>query len=396
MRKRGLFERLGRHAGVAVGVALMSPGVVTSTELSEKLQIFGHLTQAYGETDRGSIGGATEGGTTDLRKVAVQFRWEISERDTAVVQLSHERRGNDVLFPEQDALEIDWAFYEIRPLPATSFKVGRLNVPLGIYNEVRDVGTLLPFFNLPISFYAGVVNSAETVDGVSVAHTFAARTPWSLDAELYYGGWDTFQQQVDPDAEFDVVSLEARAEDGIGVQLWLHTPIEGFRVGAGALTWLLDSPLSRGGPSKDRFDTFHASLDATLERWTFRAEYRKFKFDQDFGAFLGLPVSLPGKAEREGYYAQLGWWPTPKIGLFGQYEETSLGDNLNLLPELDDLHAERAVSVNYRMRTDLLVRVEFHSADTRLPLGDASQAPGTVQQGKMEVEWVIVAFSVSF
>lgn len=388
-------QRSSVRATVLLSLALLGCRSVSGTEVSEKLQIFGHLTQAYGESDRGSIQGASEDGSTDLRKVAIQFRWEISERDTAVVQISHERRGNDFLFLEPDAVEIDWAFYEMRPTPTTTLKIGRLNVPLGIYNEVRDVGTLLPFFNLPISFYAGVLNSAETVDGVSVAQSIAPRSDWALDAEIYYGGWDTVRQQVHPDAEFGIANFEARAEDGLGVQLWLNTPIEGLRLGAGALTWALGDPLLPTG-GRERWKTYHLSLDASFEKWIFRAEHRRWRFDQDFGAFLGLPMSIPGKGEREGTYVQLGYWATPKIGVFGQVEDTSLGSSVDRLSTLTDLHRDRAVSFNYRFRPDLMLRVEFHSADTRLPIADPDRPMDTIDQELQEIEWAILAFSVSF
>lgn len=364
-----------------------------AAEPPEEIRLFGHLTQAYGASNKGSIAGTTESGTTDLRNVAIQFRWEKSERDTVVVQLSHERRGEDIFSPPGDEVEVDWAFYERRLGEYSALKVGRLNVPLGIYNEIRDVGTLLPFFNLPISFYAGVLSSAETVDGVSIERTFAPRSMWPLDADLYLGGWDTVQQQLHPDTEFGIVNLEARAEDGLGVQLWLETPIQGLRFGAGWLTWLLSGPLTAPG-TQDRWDTYHASLDFSGERWLFRAERRQWRFEQDFGAFLALPISLPGKAQRDGYYVQLGAWLSPKVGLFAQIDDADLKNDLGLLPNVKDFHEDLAVSLNYRFRPDLLLKVEHHMADTQFPLGiPDTAAPGS---GPVDVEWTIVGLSVSF
>lgn len=358
----------------------------------EKFQIFGHLTQAYGRSSRGSIVGTEEDGTTDLRNVAVQFRWNRSSRDAAVVQLSHERRGEDIFAPRGDEVEVDWAFYERRIGEHTALKVGRLNIPLGIYNEVRDVGTLLPFFDLPISMYAGVLNSVETVDGISVSHTFAPRSDWDLTADLYFGGWDTFQQKVSAGTRFGIANLEARAEDGVGVQLWLNTPLPELRFGAGASTWLLDGQLSTSG-SKDRWNSYHVSLDASGDKWMMRAEARHWRFDQDFGAFFGMPDPLFGKAERDGFYVQLGIWLTSKIGLFGQYEMTSLDDNLDLLP-LDDFHEDAALSLNYRFSPDLLAKIEFHTAETRFPLGlPDGRAVGA---DPVDVDWAIVGLSVSF
>jgi hypothetical protein len=207
---------------------------------------------------------------------------------------------------------------------------------------------------------------------------------------LYYGGWDTVQQQVNSDAEFGLINLDARAEDGIGIQLWLNTPIDGLRLGAGGLTWLLDGPLTPTG-TKDRWNSYHLSLDWAADRWMVRSEYRRWEFDLDLGAFFNLPISLPARAQREGFYAQVGVWVTPKIGLFGQFEEARLDNDRQLSVENRDFHEDLALSLNYRFRPDLVARLEYHWADTQFPLGEP-----TVEPGNVDVEWLIAALSVSF
>jgi len=99
-----------------------------------------------------------------------------------------------------------------------------------------------------------------------------------------------------------------------------------------------------------------------------------------------------GTAKRDGYYVQLGVWLTKKIGLFGQYEKTSLDDDLDLL-ELDDFHEDTAASLSYRFRPDLLAKIEFHTAETRFPLGISTPMIGSPP---VEVDWAIVGLSVSF
>ena len=219
----------------------------------------------------GAIRGATGGGTTDLRDVALQFRWEISEQDTVVVQLAHQQRGNDIFSPKNDEVEVDWAFFERRLGADSTLKVGRLNIPLGIYNEVRDVGTLLPFFSLPVSFYSGVLSSAETVDGVSIAHTFASRSRWDLETELYLGGWDTFQQRVDVDR----IRPRESARPGRGcagrATLAGHAVPE-LRVGVGTLTWLLERTDLRAGQAGSLGQLPRLVIDARGDRWMLRAE----------------------------------------------------------------------------------------------------------------------------
>ena len=96
--------------GAAVGIAALAIVLVgipslRAADLPEGLQIFGHLTQAYGESSLGSIRGTSEDGSTDLRKIAIQFRWEKSETDLVVIQLSHEKIGNDIFQPTEKELE---------------------------------------------------------------------------------------------------------------------------------------------------------------------------------------------------------------------------------------------------------------------------------------------------
>jgi hypothetical protein len=70
---------------VLAAVCGLAPSATPATDLAGKVRIFGHLSQAYGESDRGTIQSTTEGGTTDAGNIAVQFRWEISPEDTAVL-----------------------------------------------------------------------------------------------------------------------------------------------------------------------------------------------------------------------------------------------------------------------------------------------------------------------
>ena len=44
----------------------------------------------------------------------------------------------------QPDVALDWLFYEHR-FADGAVKVGRVKIPFGIYNEVRDVGTLLAY-----------------------------------------------------------------------------------------------------------------------------------------------------------------------------------------------------------------------------------------------------------
>ncbi|MCB0299094.1 MAG: hypothetical protein KDE52_03505, partial [Calditrichaeota bacterium] len=70
-----------------------------------------------------------------------------------IVQLTHKRLGLNPLMEITRDIELDWGFFEHRPTPSSYIKFGKVSLPLGIFNEVRDVGVLIPFFFFPSSVY---------------------------------------------------------------------------------------------------------------------------------------------------------------------------------------------------------------------------------------------------
>src|SRR5205085_12405810 len=111
---------------------------------------------------------------------------------------------------------------------STGLKVGKVQIPLGIYNEVRDVGTVLPFYRPSFNFYGEGAFTSETVDGIVVSHNFFNDSAWSVDADAYFGGWDLIETDFASN-----VSSRARVENTVGTQIWLNTPINGLRLGTG-------------------------------------------------------------------------------------------------------------------------------------------------------------------
>ena len=62
-------------------------------------------------------------------------------------------------------------------------------IPRGIYNELRSVGIALPMYRPPVVMYDEGAYFSETIDGLVLARTFLADRPWSIEANLYAGGW---------------------------------------------------------------------------------------------------------------------------------------------------------------------------------------------------------------
>ncbi|MDA8018684.1 MAG: hypothetical protein MPN21_14680 [Thermoanaerobaculia bacterium] len=370
-RSYSLF--LGRLApGILFG-ALLVVGPLSAAD--RKVEIHGFLTQAWGTTDfvdgplsalAGSpteaerLLGLEEGGTFDYRNLALQFRYAITDRDIMLLQLSHEATGISPVDDERDEIELDWGFYERRIGHNTSVKVGRIPIPYGIYNEIRDVGTILPFFRPPYSNYLEGAFTSETVDGVTLAQNFAVESPWSLDLDLYIGQFETF--------EFSPITFGALAvtSDVVGIQLWLNTPLDGLRFGysyqdreeEGGFFRLPDQPTDS--------ESWMASVEAAFHRWSFRTEYRIFE------PFIPAGLLGPVRVDLEllSWYAQLGWRISDLIQLYAQVELQGVEQENPLVvngPVDFDNRDDFGVAINISFSSQVVLKAEYHWVEQEGP-----------------------------
>lgn len=334
-------------------------------ELFDKLQIHGFLTQAYAEASFGEGGfqspvpdeiilGIPEEGTTDYRNLAIQFRYEITPKDIAVLQLSHRRLGNSPLTEVESDVELDWAFYERRLADHTYLKFGRIQIPLGIFNEIRDVGTLLPFFRPTFTFYREGSFSSETVDGIMFGHGFWKDKNWNFDFDVYYGGWDLIE--VDQSTGRSDI---ARAEDAVGLHFWVYTPHPGIRIGGGGQTYNVSGGFLRRPGTQTTWYDYHLSFDGVFSRFVFRTEVRRNRFLATFPNLREVKVPL------DAYYAQFGYFITPKWRVWAQFEKAEAERSSRSFANTIKLNFRRdyAVALNYLLRPNVVFKAEHHLVD---------------------------------
>lgn len=325
-----------------------------------KFHFNGYLTQAYAEADGTPVLGLTEDGTFDYRSAALLFRFELPKKNSFFVQLAHEALGASPIEEVRDDVELDWAFYQHEFGDGTRLRLGRVPIPLGIYNELRDVGTILEFYRPPVGIYFEGAFSAEAVDGVVVSHKFFSQKSWSLGLDVYGGRWNR--------AEFIAPDIaDGRAEDALGAQLWLNTPVSGLRFGFGAQRFDQVGGLLflRSGP-RDEFDTYLFSVDADLSRFVFRMEAQLIKTSFSIAPSNKIP----------GYYFLAGVHATDRLDFYLLYEDSKSklrGGPFGPL-DIDPLYEDWAASVGYHFTPNLLLRLEGHrfrtlAPDVALPLG---------------------------
>lgn len=339
-----------------------------------KLQIHGFLTQAYGTSnfvgDRipvqtGDPGptfneialGIPEDGTFRYWTIALQFRYEMTPRDIMVVQFSSRALGDSPISRIEDEVELDWAFYERRLADHTSLKVGRVQIPLGIFNEIRDVGTILPFYRPPFLFYREGTFTNETVDGIVLSHTFWPESDWSLESDFFIGDWETFE--LTPFIELEASTAN---DQGFGTQLWLNTPIPGLRFGYGIhtrdRTGGAEGVIREPGATTTFLD-WYASVEAAFEKVVFRAEWRQFSGDREVSPALMADDFF---SNIDNYYAHIGYHFTEQFRVYAQYEKNENSLHASVFTNGFDVSLEEdfAIAVNYLFSPNLVLKAEHH------------------------------------
>jgi hypothetical protein len=303
---------------------------------ASRLSIHGYLNQAYATADGGTILGIPEHGTADYRTAALLFRYSLTDHDNLTLEISHRDLGEDIVTAGEPDLKLDWAFYG-RQFGDFNLKVGRIPIPSGIYNELRNVGTVLPLYRAPFNFYLEGAFTSEVVDGMVAGYQTGGNGSWGVDASAFYGGWSMVQRGV---VSGTVVGAPSRVENGAGGQAWLLTPIDGLRVGAGASRYAVVN----GSVLPGVWHEAHASLDGSFTRITLRGEYRK--------------ISTPDITYWT-YYGYAGLHLTPKLTVHTQLDYADLAaGGLSRFSYNDD----QAVGVSYAFRSSLVIKAEGHTS----------------------------------
>ena len=332
-------------ARVAAAAAFMIASAVPSAVRAQdapKVSFHGYLTQGWGKSNGVAFYGLSGDASTDFRYAALQLRYLPTDNDQFVVQLNHRRLGRSHITDFESDVSLNWAFYQHAFKSATTVKIGRMPIPRGIYNELRAVGVSLPMYRPPVVLYDEGAYYSETIDGAMVSHTFNESSPWSLESTVYIGGWRSLAYDT-WSPEYSIQRV--RAENALGTQLWLNTPADGVRLGAAVQR------------HNDRYDDgtemeikeYHASVDATRERWFVRAEGQL----QDWSASDELYVG----------YVQASVKPTEKFGITGEVQRSRDTDVLygdGNLPSSFEWHRSDGIGVSYAFNPSLVFKLEHH------------------------------------
>ena len=276
--------------------------------------------------------------TYDYRNAMLQFRYKLNDHDQFVMQLLNRRLGTSPLQAAIPEVAMQWAFWQRRGSWG-SFKVGRAPMPRGIFNEIRFVGTVLPFFRPSFEIYG---EGRETVDGAVFTRRQPLGNGFSFDFNAFGGSNEVRTQVITANGN----SIRAfRGNNLKGVQGWLNMPFE-TRIGGFYADYHINSDTARG----TRGEILYSIESKAIPRTAIRGEALRI---------YGIGPSQ----DRKSYSTEGVVTVTEKIDLSTQYSYTDNRifqraplKNVNVAATKDF-----ALGGTYRIGGGALVRLEHHS-----------------------------------
>ena len=309
----------------------------------DKLTFYGFLNQAYGVSSAQPILGLNKDASGDYRAAALQVRYSLSPNDNFVVQAGSRALGTSPYSPAPGSVSLDWAFYHHR-FDFASVRVGRVPVPFGYLSETREVGTLLPFYRAPASYY---LESFRSLDGGMLTNEVDVPVAGgSLETTLFAGGTNGSQATYLPTG---VVNTRLRFERLLGFGLIYKTPVEGVSLRGGlASLRSLDTAKVQLAPAT-KLVILSGGAEALYDRFMFRGEARRLK--------------IGSNTKQYSTYGQTGVRVLDKVWVNGQVDlATSEAFVAPLDAYVGRTTADRAVGLTYRFAPSIVGKFEQHFA----------------------------------
>jgi hypothetical protein len=249
---------------LALSLLALSFRASSAQSISDRLELHGSLNAGYGRSHELPAYGLPLTGTSDYRVFTLQGRYELTENDQLVAQVFNRRLGTSPYVGALPDVSMQWAYWQHRAGDFT-VKVGRNPLPRGLVNEVRYIGTVLPFFR-PATELTG--EAFDAIDGVVGTYRHELPAGLELEQHAFAGG---SENRATANTTTGQELRIARTENMYGGQTYLRLPVANMRLGAYVARYDFVQPTSRG----DRVNLI-LSGEATIDRLKLQAEHGRY------------------------------------------------------------------------------------------------------------------------
>lgn len=353
----------------------------TVQRVLEGMQLHGFATWSAAKTNGNEFLGGTEDGNWRDQSLALNFSTRLND---------HLRIHAQVYWESVDGSPsaIDYAFAEWQFSPTLRLRAGQVQQPFGLFTEIRDVGTLRPFLELPQAVYGPTAFTGEAFKGVGLGGTRELGA-WALDYDVYGGATETADDEVGvsyfengPDTVGTRAAEEADAievtNDVYGGRVVLHTPIDGFAFGVGAYAGkIAEEPLHRANYG------VHASY--ITDRVSVRLE--------------GVQENESTGEVSRGGYGEAAFMVTPHWQLattYGAFRMNLKDIDISSAPSLME-HRDGAVGLNFWMSPSFVFKLSYHDVrGSHFARPAPEELARAIADGTLKERTRMVAFGTQF
>ena len=350
---------------------LMSPGGIFAAGVGD-IAIHGFISQGYLKSNDNNFVARTEDGTYEFNEAAINFSIEPIDDLRIGMQLMSRDMGES----GNNELYLDWGYADYRYQDWLGFRLGLIKVPMGLYNQNRDIDFLRTSIFLPQAIYNENYRAFRTAyRGADVYGNIGIGSLGDLDYELLVG---TPEMDKDEPLFRAMFQLYAEGIGGTGFEnpsvyldygaaaaIRWNTGIEGLRLGVSNLwakfmsDWTVTgSPLTLGADVPFEYemdyDYFYVlSAEYIWNNFKFAAEYSRKKSNVDY-EYIGI-TTASSTSTSEAYYGAVSYRVSDLLELGAYYSEN--------YPDIDDRDGSEAASNNLEPQKNWTVSARLDILD---------------------------------
>lgn len=290
-----------------------------------------------------------DGRTDDYAEAALLFTASLNKRSKAWV-LFHSTYGN---------VRVDWAFVDYQVANGPALRLGQIQLPLGLYNETRDMAYTRPSSLQPFLYHEASEITDEAYRGLGLVY----------DHDLGGGNlsWDAYVGRL-----VEAGIGEHRYNGLVGGRITYQTPVEGLRTMLSVNSSGIER-LETGEPGRKTAGVL--SLDYTREPLDLKAEYgRQTSFEKTAETWYGQAAYTLGER----------WTP------YLRYDYITTDQARRDIPSF--YQRATVVGLGYRFNDYVGLRLETHfNHGYAMPV-----AAGEMDEGSGKTDWRMTVFSLNF
>ena len=385
--------KVSRAIFIVLSIGLILQGsqpAAWSFDLGTKMRINGFLSQGYIKSQDNNFFGESKDGSFQINEFGLTLNGELTDNLRVGLQLLSRDLGAE----GNNKINIDWGMVDYRPKNWLGVRLGKVKLPIGLYNQGRDSDFLRPAVFLPQSIYdENKRNLVVAATGGSIYGNLSFGSGGDLEYQAYYGevnfpedsgqaqGMRALGTKMAAKAGRSVVAFESDNRYVYGGALIYSPPVEGLRLGVSYFTGKSefdfklrnrDGSIFRAEATGNNKDFIVYSAEYARERWQISAEYMESTADR-----VVFGNDIPG-GRSQGGYVQVCYRLIDPVVIYALYDvfyadkDDRDGSELEARGELDYLgwRKDFGLGLRWDVNDNWVLKAEWHKVD-----GAALQLP---------------------